>query len=560
MVGNKLIALMGAGVLVVTAVAVYLYRQDYNAAPSVEQKLATGDTSASTPEQQKPQGETKAAPPTSMAVPSFDVVRIEPSGEGVIAGRAEPGWQVSVESGDTKVAEATADAQGQWSAVLDKPLPPGDHALSLKAISPDGTRGLTSQQPVVAAVGKAPSEETVVALSEPSKPTQPLQDQQSEAHPAQAGTDNQTALAEAAEPAEQAEIAPPVTGSIASEATTPEQQTASASTAPSVDAQSALTDDAKAEETTSTPSAAPSEQPQASQAAPQSSENAESSSAPRTRDMQKLQVAEDAGAPAAEQQPPADAGTAEEPAAQDEQPQAAPTRPKPPVVFKTVDYDDTGPESGKMSLAGTTDPGSRVILYFDNDPLGQVLADSGGKWTFQIEKKLESGQHVFRAERIDEGTGIVIGRAVIGIERMKPAPDAAAKEAAPQAAPSSPAATPEAKPTPSETTPAPQPTPQVAAAEVGKQAAGAVQPVHRKRHRPKVYIVRRGDTLWEIAESYFGGGWQYRAIVHDNRHQIHNPNRIYPSRSSICLLIERTSISAKGERVRTPQLDIHPPG
>ena len=86
-------------------------------------------------------------------MPSFDVVMIEPNGEGVIAGRAAPGWQVSVQSGGTKVAAAKADPQGEWSVVLDKPLPAGDHALSLKITSPDGTRALSSQELVRVEVG-----------------------------------------------------------------------------------------------------------------------------------------------------------------------------------------------------------------------------------------------------------------------------------------------------------------------------------------------------------------------------------------------------------------------
>ena len=94
---------------------------------------------------------TPPAEPTS--VPTFDVVVIEPNGEGVVAGRAAPGWQVSVQSGGTKVGEAKADLQGEWSVVLEKPLPAGDHALSLKITSPDGTRALSSQELVRVAVG-----------------------------------------------------------------------------------------------------------------------------------------------------------------------------------------------------------------------------------------------------------------------------------------------------------------------------------------------------------------------------------------------------------------------
>ena len=94
---------------------------------------------------------TPPAEPTS--VPTFDVVVIEPNGDGVVAGRAAPGWQVSVQSGGTKVGEAKADLQGEWSVVLEKPLPAGDHALSLKITSPDGTRALSSQESVRVAVG-----------------------------------------------------------------------------------------------------------------------------------------------------------------------------------------------------------------------------------------------------------------------------------------------------------------------------------------------------------------------------------------------------------------------
>jgi nucleoid-associated protein YgaU len=95
-----------------------------------------------------------AQPAKPITVPSFDVVLIEPNGEGVLAGRAQPGWTITLETGGTKVAMATADAQGEWSIVLDKPLPQGNHSLSLKTISPDGTRALSSQQTVSVAVAK----------------------------------------------------------------------------------------------------------------------------------------------------------------------------------------------------------------------------------------------------------------------------------------------------------------------------------------------------------------------------------------------------------------------
>ena len=99
--------------------------------------MATGEKPPAEPG--KPADSKPESKPT--AVPSFDVVRIEPTGDGVIAGRAEPGWTIALESGGNKIAETKVDEEGAWSIVLDKPLSQGDHSLTLRATSPDGTQG-----------------------------------------------------------------------------------------------------------------------------------------------------------------------------------------------------------------------------------------------------------------------------------------------------------------------------------------------------------------------------------------------------------------------------------
>ena len=120
---------------------------------------------------------TAALPPAAEAPtpPSFDVVRIEKNGDGVIAGRAEPGWTVTLESAGDPIARATADRHGEWAVVLDHPLAPGEHAFGLRAVSPGGTRGLVSDQTVAISVaGDAGKDETVAALSQPGQPTRVL--------------------------------------------------------------------------------------------------------------------------------------------------------------------------------------------------------------------------------------------------------------------------------------------------------------------------------------------------------------------------------------------------
>jgi nucleoid-associated protein YgaU len=198
---------------------------------------------------------------------------------------------------------------------------------------------------------------------------------------------------------------------------------------------------------------------------------------------------------------------------------------KAPVVFKSVDYQDVGAESGKVVLSGTGEPGARIFLYIDETPLGEVSVGSDGNWAFAADRKLETGEHKFRADGIEEATRNVISSASIGIVRMEPPKEEVAAAPAEPTPPPAPEAAPEAA-APEAATPQPEPEQEVAAAEEAKPAPE--KRAQRKRHRPRVYTVRRGDTLWEIAEAYYGGGWHYRAIVRDNRRKIRNPHWIYP--------------------------------
>lgn len=164
MIGTKAIAiLVASGVsLSAGAAAIYVYQKeeplfgfDFSkddpaetskpAEPQAPREAASVELEPAAKPKPKPVATEKLGQDSEpTAVPSFDVVVIQPDGEGVVAGRAAPGWQVSVQSGDTEVATATADTYGEWTAVLDEPLADGDHTLSLKITSPEGTRALSS--------------------------------------------------------------------------------------------------------------------------------------------------------------------------------------------------------------------------------------------------------------------------------------------------------------------------------------------------------------------------------------------------------------------------------
>ena len=98
-------------------------------------------------------------PPSGPTVPSFDIVRVTPQGEAVIAGRAEPGAEVIVRDGLRELGRVKANQNGEWVLLPTEPLAPGPHELSLDARAGPG--------------GPARSSEGVVALMVPERKPPP---------------------------------------------------------------------------------------------------------------------------------------------------------------------------------------------------------------------------------------------------------------------------------------------------------------------------------------------------------------------------------------------------
>ena len=108
-------------------------------------------------------------PDSSDGVAAFDVARIEPTGEAVIAGRATPGATVELLRNGDVHDRAVADQSGQFVMVPPR-LPSGTYDLTLRSKRPDGTQA-TSKQSVAVAIEPGPTDRPVVALMTPGKPT-----------------------------------------------------------------------------------------------------------------------------------------------------------------------------------------------------------------------------------------------------------------------------------------------------------------------------------------------------------------------------------------------------
>src|SRR5229473_2324613 len=108
-------------------------------------------------------------PDSDDGVPAFDIARIEPTGEAVIAGRATPGATVELLRNGELHDRAVADQSGQFVMVPPR-FPSGTYDLTLRSKQPDGKQA-TSKQSVAVALEPKQTDRPVVALMTPDKPT-----------------------------------------------------------------------------------------------------------------------------------------------------------------------------------------------------------------------------------------------------------------------------------------------------------------------------------------------------------------------------------------------------
>lgn len=102
---------------------------------------------------------------TGPGAPSFDVVRIDPKGNMVMAGRAQPNAVVIILDGEKEIGRVTADARGEWVFLPAAPVPPGTRQFSLKTPGAAGGKDLFSQNVVVMSVPERNGEILIVEQS-----------------------------------------------------------------------------------------------------------------------------------------------------------------------------------------------------------------------------------------------------------------------------------------------------------------------------------------------------------------------------------------------------------
>lgn len=142
------------------------------AASGQPQQQATVEPNAALPQEEAPPAQpAQAAAPD---LPVFDTVRVEPSGDTVVAGHGAADSKIALMSGDKVIAEVDADGAGNF-VMIPPPLAPGDYLLSLRSTGKDRA-AIDSQQNITVSVPQRGEKNVVVALAEPGKPSVILTD------------------------------------------------------------------------------------------------------------------------------------------------------------------------------------------------------------------------------------------------------------------------------------------------------------------------------------------------------------------------------------------------
>lgn len=172
---NRPLLVAIAGVLVVIAAIVlnFTLEDPGDTAPNGLPPIASGEG---------PDGTTSdaTATPAGPILPSFDVVRIDPQGNTVMAGRGAPSSTIVILDGESEIGRIATDGRGEWVFIPSEPLAPGTHQLSLRVDQEDG-EPLLSENVVVMSIPEQDGDVLIIetardggtsrVLQAPSQPT-----------------------------------------------------------------------------------------------------------------------------------------------------------------------------------------------------------------------------------------------------------------------------------------------------------------------------------------------------------------------------------------------------
>ena len=306
---------------------------------------------------------------------TFDIVRVDPEGEIVIAGRASPGSTMTVLLDGSEVGRAEVAADGGFVALLSFGRSDVPRVVSLSEVFSDGTIQMAE-----ASVILAPSPEVV---AEPEAEEQPVETVEL-AEATEAPAETETPVAEETVGEQEVDA---ITGTevAAADAETPAAEAASISEATETTAamqESTAEDSSEADgDETATESVAPISEP--TEAVPSQGTVARAPARPSAptvllADREGVRVLQSGG---------------DSPSVQDN------------VSIDAISYDS----EGEVALTGRSTGSTTVRVYLDNRPLLEAPIGEDGGWRADL-PAIDTGTYTLRVDELDDA-GQVVSRA-----------------------------------------------------------------------------------------------------------------------------------------------------
>ncbi|MBB3235252.1 LysM peptidoglycan-binding domain-containing protein [Phyllobacterium endophyticum] len=137
-----------------------------NSEPQIQSLTTEPETSAAL-------GQAAPAPAPTIAnngAPTFDVLRVDPSGTIVIAGNAAKNATVDLLSRSNVIGTAKSTENGDFVIALDEPLKPGDYQLVLRSTGQDGT-AITSLETAIVSIPETKSGQVLALVEQSGQPS-----------------------------------------------------------------------------------------------------------------------------------------------------------------------------------------------------------------------------------------------------------------------------------------------------------------------------------------------------------------------------------------------------
>ncbi len=397
---------------------------------------------------------------------TFDIVRVEPDGETVIAGRATPGANITLNLDETPVGEAEVDPTGNFVALLSLGRSDVPRVLSLVETLPDGTE-LVAEASVIL----APSPEVLIAEADTD---------------AETGEETVAAVSEEVNAASNAEAVDTGTVEQSTSAEAPEnKETADDTTVTSADVATADTTETDGQLEDQSTEVASGGSTAANDQIVGVTENTTEQVATATVDENAepdtVAVADDANAEAPESE---DVST--EPAAptvllaDSEGVRVLQSGGSGPQVLENVSIDAISYDSdGEVALSGRSTGQSAVRVYINNQPILETDIGEDGQWRADL-PDVDTGTYTLRVDELD-AEGAVVSRTETPFRR--------------------------------------EPVEAIRALDTsgGTQSAPVA-----------LITVQPGNTLWGIAREKYGEGLLYVRMFEANSDRIRDPDLIYP--------------------------------